>query len=39
LLFERMLHILKDPYDVPDVDSDFAPDDRYTIIEYVKKKF
>lgn len=39
LLFERMLHILKDVYDVPDVDSDFAPDDRYTVIEYVKNKF
>lgn len=39
LLFERMLHILKSLDDVPDVDSDFAPDDRYNVIEYVKNKF
>jgi hypothetical protein len=34
-----MLHILKSLDDVPDVDSDFAPDDRYNVIEYVKNKF
>lgn len=39
LLFERMLHILKDKYDVPDVDSDFSPIQRYELIEYVKNKF
>ena len=39
LLFERMLHILKGLDDVPDVDIDFAPDNRYDVIKYMQKKF
>lgn len=39
LLFERMLHILKDKHDVPDIDLDFETSKRYDVIEYVKNKF
>lgn len=39
LLFERMLHILKDKHDIPDVDLDFETSKRYDVIEYVKEKF
>jgi hypothetical protein len=34
-----MLHILKGLDDVPDVDIDFAPDNRYDVIKYMQKKF